>query len=249
MAMTSAPESHAVEVIRAESGRFRHPLLMIHGAWTGGWIWTGLAGYLAHRGWDCWVPTASRATRDARRSALLEIARDLPAPPVLVTHDAGCATALDVAEALAVPAVVAIAPLCRDVVSTGIAAWIASVATSSVPPPQGDALSGLTKDAADRLVPESRSFYRSALAAAQRPTPTTQPRLVVATTDDRLTPPQLAEDFARRSESTFDLYESAGHFPMLETGFERLGDRVHRWIVRTLGERLLAFVDDENQLK
>jgi pimeloyl-ACP methyl ester carboxylesterase len=245
--MTSAPESHAVELIRAESGRFHHPLLLVHGAWTGGWIWTDLAGYLAHRGWDAWIPTVAGASTDERRAALVEIARRLPAAPILVTHDAGFATALDVVELVAAPAVAAIAPLCRDVAGGGIASWVASLSTSSVPPPRDDVLTGVPTDAVDRLVPESRSFYRSALAVARRPPSTSAPNLIVATTGDRLTPAALAEDLARRCGSAFDLHESAGHFPMLEPGFEGLGDRIHRWLVRTLGERLLAFVDDDDQ--
>jgi hypothetical protein len=32
---------------------------------------------------------------------------------------------------------------------------------------------------------------------------------------------------------------------MLAPGWEHLADDVHRWLVRTLGEKLLAFLDDD----
>jgi predicted alpha/beta hydrolase family esterase len=250
MAMPSAAESHAVEVIRAESGRYRHPLLMIHGTWTGGWIWAGLAGYLAHRGWDAWVPTLSGADAAERRRALVRIVRDLAAPPVLVTHDTGFATALDVADLIAAPAIVAVTPLARAVTARGpiavVASWAARFGMGAFSAP-AQVLAELPANAITRLTPDSAAFHRAALAAMLRPVPITRPAVVVATKGDRLTVPAAAEDLARRSGCAFDLLESAGHFPMLETGFERLGDHVHRWIVRTLGEPLLELFDDENQ--
>lgn len=249
--MNSSAEALAVEVIRAESGRFRHPLLMLHGAWTGGWIWAGLAAYLAHRGWDAWLPTTSGASPETRCAALVELARDLPAAPILVAHDAGLATAIDVAAVLSAPAIVSIAPLVSDGHRGGIVgdvtSWIARLVSDRMPPPGGDVLAGLTAEAADRLAEDSRSFYDAGIAAVRRPHPTTRPVLFVAGPNDRLARADAVEDLARRWGASFDLHESAGHFPMLEPGFERLGDGVHRWLVRALGEHLLVMLDDDDQ--
>jgi pimeloyl-ACP methyl ester carboxylesterase len=253
MAMRSPPEEPAVEVVRAESARFRHPLLMIHGLWTGGWIWRGLAGYLAHRGWDAWLPSSCGADLESRRAGLVELALDFGAPPVLVSHDAGFATAIEVADTLAAPAVVMIAPLVHgglDSVLSGFAWWAARLGARTVPPPRGRAaetyLTGSVEhDAAGRLVPDSGSFYRAAFTAADGSVRITRPGIVVASANDPVTSAAAAEQLATRTGLHFDLHESAGHFPMLERGFERLGDRLHRWLVHTLGEELLVMLDDE----
>ncbi len=86
--MTRDPTGVTVDVVRAESSRFRHPLLMLHGLWTGAWIWRDFAAYLAHRGWDAFAPSflTDVVARDAseRLRMLEEIARTLPAPPIVV---------------------------------------------------------------------------------------------------------------------------------------------------------------------
>jgi hypothetical protein len=59
-------------------------------------------------------------------------------------------------------------------------------------------------------------------------------------------PASRAERTAERLGWSFDVHESAGHFPMLAPGCERLADRVHRWIVKAVGADLLAWLDDDD---
>jgi hypothetical protein len=70
---------------------------------------------------------------------------------------------------------------------------------------------------------------------------------VVATGDDPLLPVEAAERFARACGWSFELHDGAGHFAIASAGWERLADRVHRWLVRSLGEELLLFLDDEDE--
>ncbi len=254
--MSSAAQECAVDVVRAESARFRHPLLMIHGLWTGGWIWKGFAGYLAHRGWDSWLPSVCGATLEQRAESLWQLARTLPAPPIIMAHDAGFATAVELAARVGAPTVVAIAPLLsrRDggtlAIFSGIGFWPARFGARDAAPPRGDAarvlLRGLDPNAAARLAPDSGSFFRAALAGGVTGLdPRDRPGLVIASHGDPMTPVEAAQRFAVERQWAFDLHGSTGHFPMMETGFESLADRLHRWLVRALGEDLLVLLDDE----
>jgi hypothetical protein len=42
------------------------------------------------------------------------------------------------------------------------------------------------------------------------------------------------------------VYAGHGHCALIEPGWEALADGVHRWIVRTLGAHLLAFLDEDD---
>ena len=46
------PEGIYVETQQPERRSRKPPILMIHGALTGSWLWSNLAGYLAERGWE-----------------------------------------------------------------------------------------------------------------------------------------------------------------------------------------------------
>jgi pimeloyl-ACP methyl ester carboxylesterase len=248
----------AVDVVRAESARFRHPLLLIHGLWTGSWIWRGFAAYLAHRGWDAWAPSfldgAASGTPADRLGQLVELCRTLPDPPVLLAHDAGAVTAAMLAARVGAPAIVAIAPLLPRVQGEpGILSWPqfwpARLFSHEVKPPRGRAarlfLGGLA-DEASRLRPDSGPWFRSLLSGAERfPDDPPCPGLVVCARGDPITSAIEGELLARRLDWSFDLGGTSGHFPMLAPGWEHLADDVHRWLVRTLGEKLLAFLGDD----
>lgn len=47
------PEGIYVETQQPERRSRKPPILMLHGALTGSWIWSNIAGYLAERGWEC----------------------------------------------------------------------------------------------------------------------------------------------------------------------------------------------------
>jgi pimeloyl-ACP methyl ester carboxylesterase len=243
-----------VDVVRAESSRFRNPLLFVHGLWTGGWIWRQLGPYLAHRGWDSWAPSflddESPPDVSVRLAALLEICRALPAPPVLIAHDAGVGMAAVLAREIDPPAIVAIAPL-----SGGFSVfrypqlWRASFATR-VAPPGGSAatrlFSGVPADDRPRLRPDSGRFVRALASGRLRVADrTSAPGLVLYSEHDAVVPVRTALRLAARRAWSVDVHESAGHFPMLAPGWEQLAARVHRWLVQAIGADLLVWLDDE----
>ena len=238
----------AVDVARAEASRFRHPLLLLHGLWTGSAIWRGFMGYLAHRGWNSWAPSFLEADHPIadRGPMLVDLCRTLPAPPVVLGHDAGAHLATELASTLDLPAVVAVTPLLsrHDVGRAGVFAWSRlwrARLSATLPPPVGAAAPAY-RAAGDVLRPDSAAFFRR-IAAASLPR-ANRPCLLVGSPGDRITDAAEAERVARERGWTFHRHAGRGHFPMVEPGWERLADDVHRWLVQTLGEALLLFLED-----
>ncbi len=246
-----------VDMVRAESARFRHPLLLLHGLWTGSWIWREFQAYLAHRGWESWAPSfleapaASFATD--RVEWLVDACRTLPAPPIIIGHDAGAVIAATLASRVEAPAVVAIAPLLASVDSGawgGLYAWprfwAARFLGGPVSPPRHALARTFGAKRAGSWLPDSGALFRALASGALRfPTEAPCPSLLVCAEHDPLVSPIAAERLARRLGWAFQVHGSS-HFPMLEPGWESLGDDLHRWLVQTLGERILAWVEDDS---
>src|SRR5439155_4565372 len=84
------------ETLPAEGARYAAGLVCIPGLWAGSRVWRGFASYLGHRGWECHLLDVRGVAggRAARAAAVCECAAALPAPAVLVGHDAGGPVAL-----------------------------------------------------------------------------------------------------------------------------------------------------------
>ena len=246
-----------VEVVRAECPRFRYPLVLLHGLWAGAWIWREVAPYLGHRGWDAWVPSFVASggrpmDLEARRVALGALVRELPGPPILVTHDAGLALADLEAVTSRAPAVIAIAPIVGLGPLGGPRLWMTRLAGRVAPIPGGrfaeTFFAGLADYDRARIGPDSGSVLRAAISIERRPVDA--PRgLVVASDADLVAPLARCERFAKARGWDIERHGAAGHFPMLGRSATALGDRLHRWLVRALGGDLLAWIDDEEEGK
>jgi pimeloyl-ACP methyl ester carboxylesterase len=267
-----------VEITRPESAKFHHPLLLVHGFWTGSWIWEPLATYLAHRGWESWAPSIERPSNGppsgrslsgwmpsgaaagveiARRAGALDaIVGAMPAAPVVVTHDVGLLAAADAAARGHLPALVALAPVVGPVSGQGGCGifawpqfWRARLVGASVPPPRGagaHAFLGGAIAMRDRLRPDSGGYFRAvATGRIAMPPGIHMPGLVLGGDDDPITPESVARDVAERLGWEHHTLPGRGHFALLESRWEELADEVHRWIVRTLGADLLAFLEDD----
>jgi pimeloyl-ACP methyl ester carboxylesterase len=239
-----------VDVTRAESARFRRPLLFVHGLWTGSWIWHGFMAYLAHRGWESWAPSflEGGVADDDRVMLLREVARAMPAPPVIVAHDVGAVIATTIAPSVQAPAVVAIAPTSPGPgsIDRWPRYWSARWFGSRVEPPRDAAASVVVAEAADRLRPDSGPFFRALVSRSlAMPAASVRTGLVVCAPQDPLSPVARGLSVARNYGWSFEEWSTPGHAPMLAEGWEALADRVHRWLVLSLGEELLAWLDDD----
>ncbi|OFW65754.1 MAG: hypothetical protein A2Z12_03955 [Actinobacteria bacterium RBG_16_68_21] len=101
-----------------------HPLLFVHGAWQGGWVWREhFTGWFAEHGWTCHTfdlrhhgtsggPGSLRRSRIRHYVAdLAEVVAGLERPPVLVAHSMGGLIAQRYLERTDLPGCVLLAPI------------------------------------------------------------------------------------------------------------------------------------------
>lgn len=111
------------EVSAPERNKFTAPLLLLHGLWSGSWIWQEMAGALSQRGWECWAldlrgRPSSRTVETVGRIHLADYVEDvivaaqhLWAPPVVCGHDLGALLALLAAAQVRPRALICLAPV------------------------------------------------------------------------------------------------------------------------------------------
>jgi pimeloyl-ACP methyl ester carboxylesterase len=111
------------EVSTPERNKFTAPLLLLHGLWSGGWVWQDVAGVLSQRGWECWAldlrgRPGSRTVEHIGQISLadyvedvLAAARQLWAPPVVCGYDLGALLAVLAAAQARPRALICLAPL------------------------------------------------------------------------------------------------------------------------------------------
>ena len=251
--------SLSVELVRAEAARFQRPLLFLHGLWTDASIWQAWAGYLSHRGWESWAPALCGDPPHTDYGYVVEAARTvvaaLPEPPIIVTHDVGVVAALELARTMTAPAIVAVAPVVARADGGRLGAvglprfWRARFGASVVAPPTGAlARTLLGRSSGVSLRSDSGVIFRALVGDRLRLPPVAEiPGLVVGGAEDFLAPPAAVRTLAERRGWHHDIHAERGHFPMLEPGWEQVADGIHRWIVRAMGEEILAWLDDEEE--
>lgn len=249
-----------VDITRAESERFGAPMLLLHGLWAGAWVWGRMAGYLGHRGWESWAPDR-RAAGGRLVDRCGTIAREMPAPPVIVGHDLGAAVALRVARALAAPAVVLIAPLLpgsrgRRLAFGGLPRTVAAMVGRALTPP-GDPVGRLLAECDDpvgraligtRLVDEDGQEVYDLLRGRVRVEEigVLPPTLVIGGSRDTLVPEATIREMAGEIGGDSVILDG-GHWLPIEATWQSTANCFHRWLVRTLGEPLLLLRGDENE--
>lgn len=93
-----------------EKPKFKSPLVLIHGLWTGSWCWRPWATHFSNLGWECWAINFRGRFETERRAALKRlqfqdcvedlkrVIRSAGFPPVLVAHSLGGLVAQKAAE-------------------------------------------------------------------------------------------------------------------------------------------------------
>jgi pimeloyl-ACP methyl ester carboxylesterase len=115
------PEGIYVETHQPERRSRKPPLLLVHGALTGSWLWAGFAAYFAERGWEAHAMNLrghyTSDLADLETTSMHDYAddigiavRQLGRPPVVIGWGIGALTALLYAEQHPVLGLVLLAP-------------------------------------------------------------------------------------------------------------------------------------------
>jgi len=255
-----------LETIAAESAKFTAPLLCVHGLWCTAGVWRRFMGYCAHRGWTCHalnlrgraaagVPTDVAEVRFA--DYLDDVRRAIAAceaPPVVMGHDLG--GLLAVCSGATARAVVALAPLVpaalvppSQQMRIGWGVRLAMLRARPLPVPRGALATryfaggppgGTTVDSST----VARELTRRDFPLLPR---CAVPALMIAGGRDEVCRRAAVEQLAGRVGAEFQLAGEASHALPWEPGWEHCVGTVHRWLVQTLGEPLLAMRDDEEE--
>ena len=237
--------------IHPEAARYGASVLYIPGLWAGTGVWRSMASLLAHRGWEGQLLELCglKGGLAARAAAVAVHAAGLPAPPVLIGHDAGALVALGAAARGPAAAVVMLAPLVPGNRTLGVLtrrweAVAALVRGRPIPPPRGARAVrafGVTPAAVEAsLVAEHPAVVldviRGRVAAPAR---TGHPTLVVGGELDPLLPGPAGAAFAATIGAQWREIAEAGHWLLAGPGWQEAVGVVHRWLVQRLGEQLL----------
>ncbi len=253
-----------IESIVAEAPKFTAPMLLVHGLWCAAPVWRKFMGYLAHRGWTCHAlnlrgrrgGTSEPALAHLRfadyRDDVRQVIDACEAQPVLVGHDLGGLLALTCATS-AVRAIVAVAPLLpRSIAAvpvtppSALRSYLAVLRTRPLRAPRGKlAAAYFGGGPPGGTFADSGSVVRElASRGFPVPQPCAVPALVLAGERDPFCPPSAAATLAHHCRARVLIVPGAGHAMPWERGWEQRVSDVHRWLVRTLGEALLALPDE-----
>jgi pimeloyl-ACP methyl ester carboxylesterase len=115
-------QPHLTTVI-PDSGTRRHPLLFVHGAWHGAWVWGHFQGWFSNQGWETHAVDLrghghTPNDRSLRRTRIKHYVEDLAAaidsldrPPIVIAHSMGGLVAQRCLEQVTVPGAVLVAPV------------------------------------------------------------------------------------------------------------------------------------------
>src|SRR5574341_583129 len=110
------------DVFPPEKPKFKSPLILLHGLWSGSWCWRLWATHLSNLGWECWAVNlrgrcgarAHEALRalDFNRCVddLRQIIRVPAIPPIVLAHDLGGLVAQKAVEEERVSALILLSP-------------------------------------------------------------------------------------------------------------------------------------------
>lgn len=249
-----------------ESLKFRSSIVFVHGLWTGSWCWQTWATHFCNLGWDCFAINlrgrfGQNPLAELQRLSFADCIRDLAAalksfafPPVVAGLNLGASLALQAAQLADVSAVVLVSPAQLRGVKVARSRslrllWVKYFMLIYLRRPfridQKDFsnyfLTGLPAGSiCQRTVPDSSLLVREFFAptAAIRRHPLTCPILVLAGSDDSIIPVASHRESADWLGADLKEYPSQGHW-LLEADSETVVRNVHRWLVHTLGDKII----------
>ena len=238
------PEGIYVETHQPERRSRKPPLLLVHGALTGSWLWSNFAAFLAERGWEAHAMNfRGHYTSDLADLASVSMAdyaedigiaiRQLGRPPVVIGWGIGALAALLYAERHAVLGLVLLAPSppadalprmpveheLRSVPPVYDAEWWGWIAPidrlREMMPDMDDADLGKMQEML-RGARESGSARRERMRGVQVDTSRiAAPVLVIGAGQDDVVHPSEARRTADALGATYEYFPAASHFGLV----------------------------------
>jgi pimeloyl-ACP methyl ester carboxylesterase len=243
-----------VEFCLAPNGGSGHPLLFVHGAWSGSWLFAEYLPYLSAGGWNCFAMNlrghfANASVEDQTHATLSDYARDvitvahrLPAPPVLIGYGTGAhIVQLALAKGVSAPGAVLISAKLPDYMSQVIPPavlrmprLIPAEPLKSAPDIHPDLLDQLNDRRVNSLEPRAVLVELVSPQSRAMPEHVSVPYLVLnGELDEDISPEQgqtLANFF--RGQGAFDLIPGASHLGILVgSEWREAANALHTWLV------------------
>jgi pimeloyl-ACP methyl ester carboxylesterase len=233
--------SLSATAVHPEGPRYRAALLFLPGLWSRPDLWRGVAGFLAHRGWEGYL------LADASADGVVAFAAELERAVVLIGHDGGGPVALAAAPRLRAAAVVWAAPVvpAGRAVRAAVSPWrvLAAMAFGGDVPRPAAWTRGVPRVAAwaerERAAPVVDLVRgRVPLEAAGVPT------ALLTGDDDALC--GMADRAWLAGRLVADVIElpGPGRAPFAGPHWQRAAGLLHRWLVQRLGEDLLELYEE-----
>ncbi len=111
-----------VDILPPEKQKFRSPVILVHGLWSGSWCWSGWATRFSNLGWECWSVDMRGRVGDNRERIvshltfeqcvedLKEVIHAAGPKAVLVGHSVGGITAMKAADVKNISALILVSP-------------------------------------------------------------------------------------------------------------------------------------------
>jgi hypothetical protein len=225
-----------------EAGRYLAPIVILPGLFQSLACWRALTGVLAHRGWEVYFLEREGGGWEQARTQAFDAVQGLEAGPILFGADVGAALALSLCRRLGPMAMALFAP-CMPTELAGRLADSSGLrdkfgrghevtAPAGIPPPQDDSF-GCTESS--RLLAElaSVAFEPPALHA---------PTIVFAADGDPLVAAGHSLSFAQGKHAKAAASRLGGRWWPPDS--PEVGDEVHRFLILTLGDRVVEFPED-----
>lgn len=125
-----------VDVSPPEKPKFKSPLILIHGLWSGSWCWQSWATHFSNLGWECWAVNLKGRFEEKRDQVLKQlkfqgcvedlkkVIRSARFPPVLLAYCFGGLVAQKAAEEEEVSALILLSPLPPKEIETSVPRWL-----------------------------------------------------------------------------------------------------------------------------
>lgn len=251
---------NGVTALHAAPARKTGPsIVLVHGIFVDGSIWTDWLEYFAARGFDAYAVhlrgrAGSRPGTDVGRASIDDFIDDVRTvmkqvgARVIIGHSMGGLIAQQLAARGDVDAAVLITPAPPrgiSVVTPRLAMkqlkYLPTLLRSKVLHPGREDLRELVMnrlpgemqdDVLDRMLPDSGRASRD-MSITGVPVDAARvrcPLLVIASQDDLFIPPRIVERIAKRYGTNVVTAERHGHLVVIEPGWESIADRVQHWI-------------------